>query len=287
MKKTYPILDKMRKVSKTLKARPTSMKGGFYNSDKVWSFKICKLLIKALGEKPPAGTGTNWNECIRYLASVARVSPEELYNKITPDDFLKKIGRGHLLRARGGAWGMYDAPWEEFSVLWSRAKGDTTIRPLPGKPMSEARRESAEAWEERGRKEEWLATEENNYLRKMDPEAYNRRLKELEEGDSICCSEECEDRFNEGADVGWCRAYRKGRAKRNARHAAEREAALKAKAQKAANAAVAANAAAAAAAPASSVAIGNLLNLNGKRNNANANKTRRLKDREEELAGLF
>jgi hypothetical protein len=85
-----------------------------------------------------------------------------------------------------------------------------------------------------------------------------------------------------------CRAVRKGQAKRNARHAAEREAALKAKAQKAAEAAVAANAAAAAAAaPASSVAIGNLLNLNGRRNNANVNKTRRLKAREEELAGLF
>ena len=273
-----------------MKARPTSMKGGFYNSDKVWSFKICKLLIKALGKKPPAGTGTNWNECIRYLASVASVSPEELYNEITPDDFLRKIGRGHLLGTWMGEREAYDAPWEEFRDLWSRAKGDRTIRPLPGKPMSEARRESAEAWEERGRKEEWLATEEKNYLRKMDPEAYNRRVKELEEGDSICCSEECEDRFNQGADVGWCRAYRKGRAKRNARHAAEREAALKAKAQKAANAAVAANAAAAAAAaaaPASSLAIGNLLNLNGKRNNANANNTRRLKAREEELAGLF
>ena len=270
-----------------------AMKGGFYNSDKVWSFKICKLLIKALGLKPPAGTGTNWNECVRSLASLARVSPEELYNKITPDDFLRKIGRGHILGGYGGTVGRaYDAPWEEFRDLWERARdvGPQWLRTiaLPGKPMSQARREAAEAWEAQGAKETWLATAENSYLRNMDPRAYNRRLKELEDGDSICCSEECEDRFNDGADAGWCRAVRKGQAKRNARHAAEREAALKAKAQKAAEAAVAANAAAAAAAaPASSVAIGNLLNLNGRRNNANVNKTRRLKAREEELAGLF
>jgi len=263
-----------------------AMIGGFYNSEKVWSFKICKLLINALGQKPPPGTTTNWNESIRYLASLARVTPEELYNKMTPDDFLRKIGRGHILGgngAAGAAW-PYAAPWEAFRHLWAGARdtGPQWLRmiALPGKPMSEARRESAAAWEEKGEKEKWLATAQNSYLRNMDPEAYNRRLKELEDGDSICCSEECEDRFDQGANAGWCRAVRKGQAKRNARQnaeaAARSEAALKAKAQKAA----------AAAAP--TVAVGNLLNLNRKRNNnANANKTRRLKAREEELSGLF
>ena len=75
-----------------VKSRQTrkAMKGGFSNSADIWSFGICKMIIDAVGEAP-AGTKKNWRECLIYLAGRAGVTPEHLYNKMTPIEFLTKI----------------------------------------------------------------------------------------------------------------------------------------------------------------------------------------------------
>lgn len=295
---------KTMKAGRKANAVRRSMKGGYQLIQECWSFKTCKLILAALSkqytflskypEGIPPGVGTNWNECIRLLASIAEVSPEELFNRMTPDEFLTKIGEGMLLYTGGGAFKVgakLSEAWQKEYEGWREAKrsGDRLTLQLPGKRMSAARKASATAWQQKEEeeeeeyqrgvgKEEWLATAKNSYLRNMvGHEEYNARVKALEDGASSVCSEENEDRWNDGANVGWCRAVRKGQAKKNARRAAEREAEL----WKGAYAAL--NASAAVQKP-SSLVQGNLLGLNRKPNQKN-NSTR--KAVEKELGGLF
>jgi len=70
-------------------------------------------------------------------------------------------------------------------------------------------------------KEEWLLNEPS-YIEVGAPEEYKKREKELEEGADPSGIEENEDEWEGGeADAGLCRAVRRGKAKRNARRAAE------------------------------------------------------------------
>ncbi len=203
------------------------MKGGFYNSADVWSFGICKMIIDAIGGAP-AGTKKSWRECLNYLAGRGGVTPENLYNKITPTEFLKKIGKDYVLGR--DAYGRFSKPWEQYREFWQRSSaernaGRTRNVELPGKPMNEAMRAAKEAANVERRKQEWFK-ERSEF--EGEP-WYAARVKELEEGASIVASEECEDRMGNSADPGLCRAARKGEAKR----AAASEARLKERTRKA------------------------------------------------------
>ena len=207
-----------------------AMKGGFPNSKEIWSFAICKIIVDAIGDAP-AGTKKNWRDCLTYLAKRASVTPEYLYNNMTPIDFFKKIAMDHILGR--DAYGRFIHPWEKFRKQWQWAEQFRNFKSrnveLPGKVMNEATRVAKDASNEERRKLKWL--EERSEF-EGDP-LYIKRVKELEDGASINGSEECEDRMNDSADPGLCRAARKGKAKRDAREAAAREAKLKERTRKA------------------------------------------------------
>jgi len=71
--------------------------GGFSGSKDMWSFMLCKSLIDMADLKPSAGVKKSHRACLDFLAKKAGMSTEDLYNKITPIEFLVKIGKGHLL----------------------------------------------------------------------------------------------------------------------------------------------------------------------------------------------
>lgn len=217
-----------------------SLKGGFSKSSDIWSFGICKTLIDAIGPAP-AGTKKNWRECLNYLAERASVTPENLYNKMTPDEFLRKIFRDGVLGKT--YYGQYKQPWEKFRDLWQQTasnrdaalKEDKTwgkdyrlqIAELPGKPMSEEQKRAKEEQEMEQAKQAFFQ-ERSEFAGQP---WYEARKQELEDGASIDASEECESRFGDGtADPGLCLAARKGTEKRIAKS----EAAVKARARKAA-----------------------------------------------------
>jgi len=216
-----------------------SLKGGFSKSTEIWSFGMCKALIDALGQAP-AGVKKNWRECLNYLADRASVTPEDLYNKMTPDEFLKKINRDSILGKT--QYGLYKQPWEKYRDLWQQTaryrdaslkEGKTwgndwylQIVALPGKPMSETQRAAQEEQETERAKQKWFK-ERSEF---EGQPWYEARKQELEDGASIVASEECEDRMGNFADPGLCLAARKGTAKR----IAKAEAAVKARARKAA-----------------------------------------------------
>ena len=251
------------KASHKTNASRRSMKGGYQLIPECWSFKTCKLILTALSEKwdlrrhfpegkLPPGVGTNWNECIRLLASIAEVSPEELYNRMTPDEFLTKIRYWQLLYTGGGAFGVgakLSEAWKKEYEGWREAKQSIkgrgqlswwemqleaegklppwqppSMMALPGHRMSEARKAHAAAWEmealapkKKAMMEKWVATEPS-FMEQGAPEEYRARVKQLEEGADPECPEECEELFEQGeADAGLCRAVRVGAAKRAAR----------------------------------------------------------------------
>jgi hypothetical protein len=224
--------NRMVVVRKTRKA----MKGGFHNSAIIWSFAICKMLVDVVGYAP-AGTKKSWRECLNFLASRVGLTPEHLYNKMTPEEFLIQVSKDSVLgKDRSGK---FQKPWLGFQDNWQYAaqKRDEAIATgktwgnnshlrlvdLPGKPKNETQIAA-----ERERQKQAFFKERSPMEGKP---WYERRKMELEEGASINASEECESRFDDGtADPGLCLAARKGTAKR----IAAREATLKEAARKAA-----------------------------------------------------
>ena len=212
-----------------------TMKGGFVDSKKMWSFMGCKNLIDALGGGPP-GVKKNWAECLTWLANKVKMSPENLFNKMTPHEFLFKAGvSSHTI-----IYNDYERRWGHVKVQRDQALKEgkkwgsdwrLILEPLPGKPMTQEQRKAAETAreeaEEKRRKEEWIKTR-SNYA---GENWFEERKKQLEEGASIVLSEECEERMGNSADPEMCLAARKGKAIRNTRNA-KREAALKANAYK-------------------------------------------------------
>ena len=223
-------------------ARRRSVRGplrggfGFHHSKDVWSFGVCKMIIDEIDSQPPAGVKKNWREALIYIAERMRVTPEVLYNRLTPAEVLEKFFKGHLLK-----WPYFTTTkYSQFADVWARIRRerDEALEaggkwgqhwvlnevPLPGKEKTEAQRQAEEAAAEKRGRLAWLQ-EQSEF--EGEP-WYERRKKELEDGDSICCTEECEERWNDSADPGLCLAARKGEAKR----AAKREERLKARARK-------------------------------------------------------
>lgn len=218
------------------------MRGGFNNSKDIWSFGICKMIIDEIdGGQSPAGVKKNWRESLTYLAQRMSVTPEVLYNRITPAEVLEKFGKGQLLK-----WTSWSttatSKYRQFADNWDHARRerDAALKagakwgpenygilkesPLPGKEKSEAQRQAEKEAEEERAKLAWF----QEHSEFAGQPWYEQRKRELEDGDSICCTEECEDRWGDSADPGLCLAARKGEAKR----AEKREARLKAAAKK-------------------------------------------------------
>jgi hypothetical protein len=202
------------------------MKGGFNNSNDIWSFGMCKTLIDAIGGAP-AGTKKNWRECLIWMASRASVTPEDLFNKMTPDEFLKKVGMSHVLGAN--YYGLYKQPYAKFQDSWSTAKRNRDealakgeqwgaswklgLAPLPGKEATVEQKEAAAAAKETAEMHKFFK-EPSEF--EGDP-WYESRVRELEDGASIVASEECYGHGSGSADPGLCLAAHKGTAKRIAR----------------------------------------------------------------------
>ncbi len=216
-----------------------TMRGGFNNSKDIWSFGICKMIIDEIDRQPPAGVKKNWRAALTYLAERMNVTPELLYNRITPAEVLTRFGKGYLLK-----WSSWNSPatykYRQFADNWLSIASDRNAAlaegktwgndyrlkelPLPGTEKSEEQKMAEkEAAEERA-KLAWFQ-EHSEFAGQA---WYEKRKQELEDGDSICCTEECEDRWGDSADPGLCLAARKGEAKR----AEKSEARLKAAARK-------------------------------------------------------
>ena len=116
-----------------------------HDSATVWSFSICKLIIKDIPIRPypPAGTLRNWRKCIEYLASLIRMDPVVMYNTTTPGEYLNRFGirDEYWARVLGQPTSHFRSwPWH----TWSQARGDMASRkgtpyefnnmPLPGTP---------------------------------------------------------------------------------------------------------------------------------------------------------
>lgn len=138
-----------RKASSRSKNSRSSMKGGFSNSANIWAFGICKVIIDRVDRtrNAPAGTKKSWRKCLEYLASRVSETPEDLYNKMTPIEFLKRVFEDGVLGKT--QYGTFKNPWEKYREMWQRAAesrdaalaagktwGDDEalqLKPLPGK----------------------------------------------------------------------------------------------------------------------------------------------------------
>ena len=90
--------------------RQTRKSGGFSNSDTIWNFGLCKALIKEFNIQKDDGALRSHLECLKALARAAGVSADDLYNKMTPYEFIvKKLGhtpKSHLRLAQKLSRGM-------------------------------------------------------------------------------------------------------------------------------------------------------------------------------------
>jgi len=197
---------------------------------------MCKIIIDKASSSPPAGVKKSWREALAYLASLAGVTPEKLYNEMTPDEFFAKIGRP-LVKDPYGFYAF--SVFNDYRSLWAGAKDQRTRgvglnEPLPGKELTPEQLAAKEAAREE--KEMKAFFKEKSHLRRNDPAEYDKRVEELEDGATLVASEECYG--HSSADPGLCLAAHKGTAKRIAR----REEELKARARRQALNAVAQNA---------------------------------------------
>jgi len=211
-----------------------AMKGGFSDSKDMWSYGVCKMLVDALGDVP-TGVKKNWLDCLIHFAERAGMTPEDLFNKITPDEFLTKIGRAGVFGVKN-VYGRYPVPYNKYQAVWDNNKrnrdaalaqgkawGSTwelRLSPLPGnkgKPLTEEQLTAAK--EKAVERERQAFFAQPSSLRENAPREYNQRVRELEEGASEAVSEECYG--HSSADPGLCLAAHKGTAKRIARR--ERE----------------------------------------------------------------
>ena len=225
-----------------------------------WYFGMCKALISNLGLAPPPGTLKSHRKCLEFLAAKIRMDPEDMYNLMTPDEYVVRSGEPRLemkflgMIRRGYMLG-YD---KEHRAEQKRV-------PLPGKaPTAESL--AAEANAARRREETAAAARrEAKWNTNTEPESdeereawMKERVAELEAGNNLYLSEEVED--HSSAMPRLVRAARRGAKTRNARSAArhlEARRAVNAAAMRAnAGAGTAATATAATAATAANAANG-------------------------------
>ncbi len=106
----------------------------------MWSFPICKLIIKDINKPYPPGTLKNWRRCIEFLASLIGKDATVMYNTMTPGEYLNRFGIRDYYWAR--PWGPMNVrrawPWN----TWTQSRVDFDSRmgtpyvfdniPLPG-----------------------------------------------------------------------------------------------------------------------------------------------------------
>lgn len=130
-------------------------RGGFHLSGEIWSFMICKSLIDMADLKAPAGTKKSHRKCLDFLAKTAGMSTVDLFNKITPVEFIEKIGKRHLLDTYKTHYGK-DKKMAKVPDLWHRVVsyrdaalkegkewgkcGDLGMAELPALPKSASRK---------------------------------------------------------------------------------------------------------------------------------------------------
>ena len=130
-------------------------RGGFNLSGEIWSFGICKSLIDMADLKAPAGTKKSHRKCLDFLAKSADMSTVDLFNKITPIEFIEKIGKRHLLNRYKSHYGK-DKQLAKVPDLWHKVVsyrdaalkegkewgkcGDLGMAELPALPKSATRK---------------------------------------------------------------------------------------------------------------------------------------------------
>ena len=122
-----------------------SMKGGWAQSGKMWSFMICKAVIDEIGGAPP-GVKKNWTESLTWLAKQVRMTPVDLFNRMTPGELLKRLGKQYstLYSQIGDNWRGVEIERDK-ALKEGSSWGDSRlpVMPLPGKPVREARGKAA------------------------------------------------------------------------------------------------------------------------------------------------
>lgn len=120
-----------------------------WNSKTLWSFAICKLIIKDIRKRgaavAPAGTLKNWRKCIEYLAAQISMDAVLMYNTTTPGEYLNRFGIRDYYWARLQGWPisyLRNWPWNDWAqarVDFDRRKGtpyEFNNMPLPGSVVS-------------------------------------------------------------------------------------------------------------------------------------------------------
>lgn len=67
------------------------MRGGFSESPEIWSKSICVTLVDLINYQNDKVDKKNHLSMLEYLADRIDEWPENLYNKITPDEFLRRL----------------------------------------------------------------------------------------------------------------------------------------------------------------------------------------------------
>jgi len=131
-------------------SRQTRKIGGFHNSERMWNFGLCKALIKELNIHKDAGVLRSHVECLNALARSVGVSAYDLYNKMTPLEFIikklghtpksylrlhEKLSRGMqgILRREEGQW-LLAAEFRDNELKAGKTWGEPYLylKPLPG-----------------------------------------------------------------------------------------------------------------------------------------------------------
>jgi len=194
--------------------RKTMKKGGFSNSSNLWSHNNCKTVIQLGRMGPVSVIKNNWRECIKYLANHIGVSPEELYNKITPDEYLMRIGAGKWVVDKY----LQDKSKQNQSrsSKGERNSGSVSMKMLPGTEFTEEEQAQANAETNAVMN---MARQEQAEVNAQIKRAISRRVKGLEEGISPYASEEIEG--NPAAIYELVNAARRGKSARIARRLKE------------------------------------------------------------------
>lgn len=133
--------------------------GGFRESSDIWNHSICKTIIQKAELNPGPEVLRNHRKCLIFLSLQLNpaISPEDLYNKITPMEYVEKIGKRNVFNSRTktsstGVYGGLTEKWQSIELRRNAAiaKGgiwgthpDLQLKELPGKEVTSVSRSAS------------------------------------------------------------------------------------------------------------------------------------------------
>ena len=110
------------------------IRGGFKESPKIWSKSFCSTIVDLVKYPSEKIDKRSTLEMLKYLADRVKMTPEDLYNKITPDEFLTELERigdsPHDLYLSEWEYGKHGTKYTAIPLLWKnlQQKRDTELK---------------------------------------------------------------------------------------------------------------------------------------------------------------